>query len=462
MKKALIFLIITLLILPSVLAINLEIEKLSDNEVMIHGIEKPTVFNYKITNLGQPDNLEFYNLLGFKIFPVGTIAIETGETKEIELKISPREDFDHKGFYTFEYFIRGQDTSEIKKELTFKVIDLDEAFEIGSGEVDPKSSSIEIYIDNKVNVEFGEIETKFSSAFFDFNEKFSIKANEKKSFNIELDKEDFKKLMAGFYTLTAEIMVQDQKANVEGIIKFIEKNIVETTKRNYGLIISTKIIEKTNEGNMVANSETIIKKNIISRLFTSFSPEPDIVEREGAIIYYTWNNKINPGETLKINIKTNWLLPLIIILFIVAIVLLAKQYTKTNLVLRKRVSFVKAKGGEFALKVTIFIDAKKYVENINIIDRLPGLVKIYERFGRESPSKIDEKNKRIEWNFGKLEPGEMRTLSYIIYSKIGVLGKFALPLTTAIYEREGKVHETKSNRVFFVAEQRTRDIEEEE
>ncbi len=45
-------------------------------------------------------------------------------------------------------------------------------------------------------------------------------------------------------------------------------------------------------------------------------------------------------------------------------------------------------------------------------------------------------------------------LSYIVYSKIGVLGKFALPSTTAVYERAGEVHETTSNRAFFVAEQK--------
>ena len=76
------------------------------------------------------------------------------------------------------------------------------------------------------------------------------------------------------------------------------------------------------------------------------------------------------------------------------------------------------------------------------------------------PTRFDEKNRRIEWNFEKLEAGESRVLSYIIYSKIGVLGKFALPSATAIYEREGKIKESESNRAFFVAEQRTRDVEE--
>ena len=142
------------------------------------------------------------------------------------------------------------------------------------------------------------------------------------------------------------------------------------------------------------------------------------------------------------------------------IVVLTKKYSETTLVLKKKVSFVKAKGGEFALKVSILVNAKKYVERVNVLEKIPPLVELYERFGGDQPSRIDKKNRRLEWNFEKLEAGEMRILSYIIYSKVGVLGKFALPTATAIYEKEGEIHESESNRAFFVAEQRKKDIEE--
>lgn len=462
MKKTLVLLLISLFIIPSVLALNLDIEKQSKNEVRVNEISGPVVFNLKITNLGEEANIEFYNLVGFKMFPVGTTNFKAGESKDIELKISPIGKFTHQGAYTFEYFIRDQDNAEIKKELTFNVVDLKDVFKIGSGEIDPKSNSIEIFIENTVNFDFKEVSAEFSSKFFNFKEEFSIGANEKQTFTVEINKEDFKELMAGFYTLNADISVENQKANVEGIIKFTEENIVTTSKRDYGLIISTKIIEKTNEGNVFSTTETVVKKNIISRLFTSFSPEPDIVERDGLNIYYTWSNEIKPGETLKIRVKTNWVLPLIVILFIIAIVILAKQYSKTNLVLRKKVSFVKTKGGEFALKVSIFVNSKHYIERVNVIDRLPSLTKLHERFGTEKPSNVDEKNRKIEWYFEKLEAGEVRMISYIIYSKIGVLGRFALPIATAIYEKAGKIHETISNRTFFVAEQRSKDLTEEE
>ena len=140
MKK--IALLLILLILPSVLAINLKVEKQSSDEVMVIGLNDQTIFDLKITNLGATDNFEFYNLLGFEMFPVGTTLINQGETKNIELKISPIGELSSRGIYTFNYFIRGQDASEITKELSFKIVDLKDSFEIGTRKIDSKSNSI--------------------------------------------------------------------------------------------------------------------------------------------------------------------------------------------------------------------------------------------------------------------------------------------------------------------------------
>ncbi len=457
MKKILVV-VLALFFISFISAINVNVEKVSSNEAMIKDVNQPAIFYLNITNKGANDNFQFYNLLGFSMSPKGTVAFNVGESKIVELMVWPRDDFNYNGFYTFQYYIRGNDGSESTQQLTIKMVELKDAFEIGSGEVDPQSNSIQIYIHNKENFNFEKINARFSSAFFDFEKNFSLGPRERKNFDVQLDKEKIKKLMAGFYTLNAEVKVENKKANIEGVIKFAEKDILTTTKKDYGFLINTQIIEKKNEGNTVASSETVIKKNILSRLFTTVSPEPDIVERSGFTVYYTWSKKINPGDSLEIQVKTNWLLPLFVILFIVAIVVLAKQYARTDLTLTKKVSFVQSKGGEFALKVSVIVHANRYVEKVNIIDVLPPLVKIYEKFpSTNRPKRVNEKTRRIEWDFDSLQSGETRILSYIIYSKIGVMGKFALPSTMAIYERDGKVKETNSNRAFFITEPKRKD-----
>jgi hypothetical protein len=297
------------------------------------------------------------------------------------------------------------------------------------------------------------VTVQFKSSFFNFEKKITIPPYEKEAFEITINKDDYKELMAGYYTLTVVVNAQNQKESYQGKMKFVEENIVASSQDDYGLIVNTKKILKVNEGNVLSDASVVLKKNIISRLFTSFTPEPDLVDRQGFVIYYTWNKELKPGEELSISVTTNWTLPLLAALLIIAIVIIAKQFTKKALSLKKSVQFVNAKGGEFALKVSVIISARKYVDKVRIVERLPPLVKLHERFGGEMPKKVDEKAGRLEWNFDRLEAGESRIISYIIYSKVGVLGKFALPTTAAVYEKDGEVHEAESNHAFFVADQ---------
>ena len=119
---------------------------------------------------------------------------------------------------------------------------------------------------------------------------------------------------------------------------------------------------------------------------------------------------------------------------------------------KKNVSFVRTKGGEFALRVTLNASTKKYLERINIIDRLPGIVKIYEKFSGTPPDKVDHQSRRIQWNIDSLNAGESRVFSYILYSKVGVVGRFELPPAIGVYDKEGKTFHVRSNKAFFVHE----------
>jgi len=462
MRKEVIALSIFLMILsPVMAAMTLEINKTSSNEVMIYDLNEPATFDLTITNLGPAENLLFYSYFGSSVYPKGTTYIGSGETKDIQLKIYPQNPTNIIGLYNFDYYIKSADSnSEIKQPLSVKIIEFKNAFEIGSGEFDPESSSAQIYLQNKVNFNFEKLNVKFKSEFFDSEQTITLAPYEKKVVEIKLDREDFKKLMTGNYPMTAEIVSQKKTADVEGVLKYSEKSLIKTNENSYGFLVNTKTIDKENIGNVVADSEVVIKKNIISRLFTTFSPEPNIVSREGFVVYYTWSKNLPPGEKLDVSVRTNWLFPLMIILLLVSVVMVVKKYTQRGVVIRKHVMFVNAKGGEFALKVNLVVSAKNYVEKLNIVDRLPPLMKMHEKFGGEMPLRVDEKSRRIEWNLGRLEPGEKRVMSYIVYSsKIGVLGKFVLPSATAVYEMEGTLKESFSNRAFFVTDQLRKDAD---
>ncbi len=453
MKKEIILVCLAVLLLPSIFALNLHVQDNSTNLTYVKGIGQPVRFTITVANTGNSDNFKIYNLVGFIMTPDQPVSIASGEKKAINITAIPVGKIDT-GYYTLNYFIQGSSGDKIPESVTFKVVDLSSAFLVGASDVDPKSTSTDLFIKNKANFYFNNLTVKFNSPFFTTTKQFSLAPYEQKNFNVSVSRTNSMNLVAGFYTISADVSGYGGSGIAEGSIKFSQKDILNTTEKDYGFIIFTKEISKTNQGNVVVNSNVQVKKNVISRLFTSFSPAPDSVDRKGLSVYYTWNAQIQPGETQTVTVRTNWILPVIIILLIIGIVVFVKQYSRGVLNLDKRVSFLKARGGEFAVKVSITVSARKFVDRVTITDRLPPLVKLYERFGNEQPRKIDVKNRRLEWYFNSIQPGETWVLSYVIYSKVGVLGRFALPTAVAIFEKDGKVMETESNRAYMVSEQK--------
>ncbi|PIN91150.1 hypothetical protein COU57_01755 [Candidatus Pacearchaeota archaeon CG10_big_fil_rev_8_21_14_0_10_32_14] len=453
MLKKVLFIFCTLLLIPTVFSLNVTVEKVSDDVVYITNLNEPIYLQLNVTNHGEDDVFGLYNLLGFRMTPEEKFSLKSKETKTIDVVIYPRENFNYEGYYVLRYSIGNEEGDKKDLGLTINFVNLDEVFDIGQSQLDPSSNTIKLSLINKVNYGFKDVKGEFYSDFFKFDKTFDIGPIERKEFVVTLNKEDYKKLMAGFYTLEVDLNVKNESTRIKGTIKFDEKDILTSYDREWGLFVNTKVIRKTNEGNIPSPTTTQVKKNIISRLFTSFSPKPDYMERKGSRITYTWNSEIAPGEFREIRVKTNWFFPFIIVLFIVIITIGARRYSQKPLQITKTISYVRTRGGEFALKVTLKLKSRNELANISVIDKIPPLMKLYNRMGIEAITSIDEKNRKIEWDFKSLSTGETRVISYVVYSKMGVLGKFALPCAAGLYEHNGKIHEVYSNKAFFVAEQ---------
>jgi hypothetical protein len=236
------------------------------------------------------------------------------------------------------------------------------------------------------------------------------------------------------------------------MIKFLEQEGIDSKESSEGWIKRRQEIINHNVGNVRKEVSIELERNILSSLFTSFNIEPSDSSFKGLKKSYVWNKELLANEEFKLVVITNWFYPIILILLIFGVLFFSKRFVSNDIILKKNVSFVKTKGGQFALKVIVRVKSKRFVERIKVIDKLPHLVKLYEKFGAISPSEIDLKNRRLEWNIESLNAGEERVFSYIIYSKVGVIGRFELPSARSIYEKEGRVKEVNSNRCFFINE----------
>lgn len=446
-----------------VMAADLDVEILDKKSVIIIEEGNSAEFTLSITNNEViTDDFEIYSLVGIEIFPKEFFKIVGNTTKELEIEIAPRREVlrDFRGAYNFEYEIKGKQTGFYKGILSIRIVELKNAIEVKPENINLEDSQAIITIKNLEDFNLKNISITAESFFFEFSETIDLASKETKEFTVTIQKERIKKLSAGEYDVDLTFELKGKKSKKTTNVKYLEKGGVFVSTATSGLIIREKTITKTNEGNIDTIATITDKKDIFSRLFTTYSEIPLTTERKGFFVEYSWKKELSPGEQLTIFSTTNYTFPFILIIIVILVALIAKVMMIRDLTLQKRVSFVRTRGGEFALKVKLRTKARKPLENIRIIDRLPRLTKLYEKFGSK-PDKIDPKTRRILWHIKKLSAGEERVFTYIIYSKIKIIGRFELPAASAKFERKGGKHDqVHSNKAYFAAE--TSEDEEEE
>jgi hypothetical protein len=452
MKKSLLFVLLIITIMPFALASVIEVEKIDKGSVVISELDNPALFDLKITNNGDQDNFEIYSLLSISITPKGKTTLPHGTTTVLT-GFYPNENTrkDITGFYTFEYQIKGDNSGIFNDTITIKIVPLSEAIVIGPAKLLPGENKVIVPIQNTQNTNINDLQLQLSSTFFASTARLSLKPYETANLSLDIDNAKTQKLLAGPYVINGKAELEGKEAKISGILNYLEKEGISVNKTSSGYVITKTTITKTNEGNTAVTAKIELSKDVISRLFTIYSSTPMTAERGIFNVKYTWQKQLQPGESMTITSTTNYTMPLIILILVVVIVLLVKIYTRTALVVNKQVSYVRTKGGEFALRVKLHVKAKKHVSKIQIIDRLPGMTKLYEKFGH-APDRIEHSTRRLFWDIPSLSPGEERVFSYIIYSKVAVVGRFELPSATAIFEREGKTHEVLSNKTYFLAD----------
>ena len=442
------FILSILLISLTSAAPNLEIEKISKGSLIISELNNPAVYTFVIDNKGAPEFFEIYSLLSVSIWPKGKFELPYGIT-EIEVRAFPDSELRRNlGVLRFSYEISGEQSGIFKDTMLTTVVPLKSVLEITSEPISSTDKDAAIIIKNKENTYIENLEIELDSPFFNSIEKISLTPKEETTISIPITK-NLLGIQAGTYIVNTKAKTLKGDVAMVGSINFEERVGSSLTSSSSGFIIRKTILSRTNEGNINSKITMELKKDIVSRLFTLFSKEPLSVERSPLFVTYTWEQAIEPGDALVVETTTNYTIPFIILLLIITIGALVYLYSRKSISLVKKVSFVKTKSGEFALKVNFHVKARKTLRDIQIIDMLPQMTKLYENFGKK-PDKIDERTKRLFWNIPHLSKGEKRIFSYIIYSKLNIVGRFELPHALATYEQNGKTREVLSNKAYFV------------
>jgi len=429
------------------------------NNVVASELDKPATFMLQIKNDNtSPDYIEFVTYVDIVLAPNGTIKLEPFTTQNITLEVYPSKRLKNiaKGNYLFEYYIKSKLSGMNERRLTIKILPLSEIIKLEPNQpINFDSKSANISLKNKENIMLNNIKATFQSIFFSQTEQLSLQPYEEKSFNIALKKEELQKATAGSYIISADLVVDGAAVTIENSVTLEEKKAIETTEEEKGFLFYPVVaITKKNTGNVPFDAEIVVSRNVFAKIFTAFSKAADSVERHGSTYVYTWRATLKPGEVLRLEVKTNYLLPVGILIAIIIIALVLAVTLKAELVLRKKVTPVRTKGGEFALKITLIARAKKDLSNMVITDRYPYPMQLYEQYSVIKPDNIDKSRRLVEWHIDDMRPGEERVFSYLIFSKIHILGSINIPAALANYKYKNKLKETTSNTIYFLVEEK--------
>lgn len=453
--KILILMLFAVLLMPFALA-SIDIEKTAVARTIVKEFNTPAIFDITITNHGGTNNFVIDNMLGLTFQPSGYFEVGALEEKIIRLEayFSEKQREKYSGSYDFAYYIGSQNGDIYDDTLNINVVSFKEAIDaIVPEKMTMKDDKVIITIVNKESLE-ANVNVKIESELFGKQEEISLKAYEKKNIEIELDENQIWK-DAGTYPVKITLSVGDYNLELDKTIHLDEYPDVFVEKKEINLLFFKKlIITKTLTGNVVQTVKTSVEKNAFEKAFTSFNTEPSLVEEKEGELIYTWEKNLGLGESLIVESTTNFIWPLILLLLIGGGSIIYVSVNKKDLVIRKRAIKVRTNTGDFAVKVVLAVkNLGKRADNVEVIDHLPPLSKLYERFGTIQPNQI-EKNKII-YRIPGMEKGDKAVFSYITYSDIKFVGRRTLPAASALYtvgEGEKAIrHVAKSNEVFIMS-----------
>ncbi len=179
--------------------------------------------------------------------------------------------------------------------------------------------------------------------------------------------------------------------------------------------------------------------------------EMKIVREEGQRMAI-WRVPLGPDETTTITFVTNYRLPLYILIFCV-VVGLFYVLTKSPLKLLKKATTTKGseEGTLSEVKVTLEVRnlSSRPVKDVKIVDVIPGIANIEKSLdvGTVHPQEIKHTahGSKVIWSIPELEAREQRLITYKIKAKLNILGTFSLPRASAECARGKRKAKTYSN-----------------
>jgi hypothetical protein len=452
MRKEFIFLVLLLFVISLVHSISFT--QYIDNNIIIKEYPKPITFNLSIDDI-PPSNYNFYTTSDFYLEPSDFFIVSEKTDLFFNLKATPMNRvLNHNGSYVLSYSLNDRENDKkYNQKIILEIMSISDITKVYSDLINLNSTELNLNIENQNNLEIKNLRASFKSILFDIEADFDLSPLSTHSLKVPISNEELRKIGGGSYIIEVVFFTPNSNISTQGFLYINEKKDVIYDQKDKGFFIKTTNISVFNTGNTYEDARIEIRKNILHRLFTSFSEEPIFSYREGNDYIFVWNKRLAPAKGYTISAKTANFMPFIVIILVIILIFGIKRFLRTKIVVLKTVSQINTKNNEFALRVRIILKAKANVQDISLVDKIPGFVKVYKK-SMTLPDEIDAATRRFKWNISDMNAGEERHFSYIVYSRVGYVGKFVLPSSICYFKYKDEVVQVKSNSVFYVSEKK--------
>lgn len=392
------------------------------------------------------------------------------EEVQIRVILKPRVDDLPNAGYQIKFSFESENTGEVKDVYTKLYIGPDlsklkpdvDVFVDVPERMDPRQShSLKVHLVNKNQLVLDDIAIAIDSKFLSEDTLVGLNSNEEKtaSFTVSFPEDKVPesesvhvKVTLGNYTFFDE---SASWAVVSYVLPF--KKEVETEK---GFLTRTKVLSLTNEGNTRKDDQDVlIETSAREKFFSKTTPKAEVVEMDGRK-YLKWVISLDAGETTEVRLKTAYWWPLILIILIAAIYI-AYIMLRDPVVVRKRLMNLRKEHGAFAeAKIVVHVKnrSRRPLNNVNIVERIPSMLALKkEGFRPMNPSKAYPHVSHghvLEYNIGSLDAHEERIFSYVIKSRMKVVGNFRLKPTVVNFVDAGKKGKVLQGALNVVLEQK--------
>ena len=468
-KKINLFYIITFIALLSIVflfsttiiaAEDLEVEVVPIYDVVaMEEVNIPAKYVLTVKNsYSYDETCRIYTLLEADIQPEDSFSVLAGDEKSIDvslLLLAPLKETCGEGRCSVHYYFKGETTGIFEKGFLVDVLPLERIINIKVPISITREDSLLIFnISNKKNIDLGEVKFTFNSDFATTEKDLTLAPNASYKVELDLDPGELKTLKAGDYEVEFKFFINNEYEHiVKKIITLEEFTNIETTElTKFKFFGFTKTITKKNAGNTPKFITIEVIKNKFEHAFTSSDITPTSEKSSGAVMIMRWQRELEPGESLSVDIYTDYTIPTIILILIIIVAVTIYLIRRPRVLVKKKAFRIKAKGAEFALKIVLLVkNVGQDIKSVKCMDRLPRIVKIYEKFGAIKPHRIEKDS--LAWNFGDLMPGEEKIVSYIVYSKVLPVGTITIPQAVVKYtDMKDRRKTSLSNRLLVMGE----------